>query len=36
MSKPLKSIPKFASETEERAFWESRLDQLAETLQPPG
>ena len=23
MSKPLKSIPKFASEAEERAFWES-------------
>src|SRR5271166_5109767 len=23
MSKPLKPIPKFASETEERAFWES-------------
>ena len=22
MSKPLKTIPKFANETEERAFWE--------------
>ena len=24
MSKPLKTIPKFASETEERAFWEQQ------------
>jgi hypothetical protein len=30
MSKPLKPIPKFTSESEERAFWESRKNDSAD------
>ena len=30
MSKPLKPIPKFSSESEERAFWESRKNDSTE------
>lgn len=32
MSKPLKPIPKFSSEAEERAFWESRKNDSTEHL----
>jgi predicted DNA binding CopG/RHH family protein len=32
MSKPLKRIPKFASEAEERAFWEARGNDSTEFI----
>jgi hypothetical protein len=34
MSKPLKAIPKFSSESEERAFWESRKNDSTESTGP--